>query len=292
MDEKPWNEDDRNVSENEQKEEAVQETPDLKEKTGSEPTAENADPELSRLNEEDEESLKEAEAFLPMIIEQIEEEQKELSELEQKRKAANKIVLGFTASAGATGAIPIPLADAPLLIGQQVAMIAALSDLYQINLKKSGLKSLVFTVLGVSGTTVLGKTITGSLFKAIPGIGTLGGALLFGGTAAALTAALGEAYSELCERVFLGEIDETQLLGHEGRAMLETSFKNHLRLEMDARKQEEKDKEDVLKKHPVPEHETPIEMSHKTDDEPVPDNGHPTSDQTNHPEATLKDSNE
>ena len=39
---------------------------------------------------------------------------------------ANNIVLGFVASTTATGAVPIPFADAPLLVGQQVAMMIAI----------------------------------------------------------------------------------------------------------------------------------------------------------------------
>lgn len=152
------------------------------------------------------------ETLLPMVIEQLEETEEELSELDQQIAKANKIILSFTASAGATGLLPLPIADAPLLIAQQTAMVAALSDAYQINLKKSGLKSLVFSVLGITGTTVLGKTITGSLFKLIPGIGSVGGALVCSATASALTGALGAAYSELCIRVKVGDLAEEDLL--------------------------------------------------------------------------------
>lgn len=197
-------------------------------------------------------------SLLPMVIEQMEEE--ELDELQRKNAQADKVILGFTVSAGATGAIPLPLADTPLLIAQQVAMIAKLSDVYGINMKKSGLRSLVFTVLGVSGTTVLGKTITSSLLKLLPGIGTLGGAAICGTTGAALTAALGKAYSEVCQSVFLGELDEDELLKAKGRMLLETSFKNHLRLEMDQNKQAEKDAQDVLKQASVPQDNIPVHM--------------------------------
>ena len=43
---------------------------------------------------------------------------------------ANNIVLGFVASTTATGAVPIPFADAPLLVGQQVAMMIAINKVF------------------------------------------------------------------------------------------------------------------------------------------------------------------
>lgn len=42
------------------------------------------------------------------------------------REKADNIVLGFVASTTATGAVPIPFADAPMQIAQQVAMMAAI----------------------------------------------------------------------------------------------------------------------------------------------------------------------
>lgn len=224
-------------------------------------------------NTQDEDSENTGADFLPMIIKSIEEE--ELSDLEKKKQAADKTILGFAATAAATGAIPLPLADTPLLIAQQIAMVARITDIYKLNLKKSGLKSLVFTVLGVSGTTVLGKTITGSLFKVIPGIGSIGGAAVCGSTAGVLTAALGKAYSEICQSVLVGDLDEEDLFGPEGRRLLETSFKNHLRLEMDQKNEEEKAKNDVLKQVSIPADEDPIEM--KTASMPEADNAAQTS---------------
>ena len=212
------------------------------------------------LSENQEENLlfEEEAELLPIPLEIIEAEiaREEVDELYLRNLEANKVVFSFSAAAAATGAIPIPFADAPVLIAEQIAMLAKLSDVYSINLKRSGLKSLVFAALGVSGTTILGKTISGSLFKLIPGLGSIGGAAVNGTTAAALTAALGAAYSELCQKVFIGELDEKLLLSHEGKELLETSFKKHLRGEL--KKSEEGN--DVLTTIPIPNQETPISL--------------------------------
>lgn len=190
--------------------------------------------------------------YLPMIIEIEKEDEamiRQLSELERCRLKSNVIISTYTATAAATGAIPLPVADGPLLVGQQVLMLLNISEAFGLNVRKHGLRSLVFTVLGTSGTTVLGKTITGSLFKLIPGIGTAAGALITGGTAAALTAALGKAYQQLCEAVFIGDLDEADLLTEKGRLMLTTAFKNNVRLEMKSSNEDEKD---VLQETKIP----------------------------------------
>lgn len=115
-------------------------------------------------------------------------------ELEEMLAKADNIVLGFVASTGATGAIPIPFADAPLLIAQQVAMMGAINAVFHITVSKDVLKSLAMAAIGVSGTTITGKTVATSLIKLIPGAGTIMGGAAAAGTAAALTLALGKAY--------------------------------------------------------------------------------------------------
>ena len=89
-------------------------------------------------------------------------------EYKEMLEKADNIVLGFVASTGATGAIPIPFADAPLIIGQQVAMMAAINAVFKMNIRKDALKSLASAVIGVGGATVLGRTIVANLLKFIP----------------------------------------------------------------------------------------------------------------------------
>lgn len=204
------------------------------------------------------------ESLLPVLIEALEEEiesERVLSEIEKNKIRANRTILGFVTSAAATGALPIPLADAPLLIGQQTAMLLKLTEIYGINLKKHALRSLAFTVLGISGTTVLGKTISGSLLKLIPGVGTAAGAAVNGTTAAVLTGALGRAYSELCQSVVAGDLEEHEMLETKGRQLLETAFRNALRLEMKEDPNAKQDKEDVLKQNAAPNPNEAIELS-------------------------------
>lgn len=182
-----------------------------------------------------------------------------LEDLALRRQKAEKITAGYIAAAGASAAIPVPFADAPVLIAEQCAMLASIGGVFDLNLTKHSLRTLVFSVLGISGTTLLGKTISGSLIKLIPGAGSAAGALVCGSTAAVLTGALGHAFISLCESVKLGDLEEEELLSKKGRKFLETQFRNNLRLEMKPSKEEK----DVLKSTPVPHSETAILLPEK-----------------------------
>lgn len=114
--------------------------------------------------------------------------------LEAKRKTAAKIIAAAVTAAAATGAIPIPGPDAPILTAEQVAMTAAVIGCYGMNMAKGVITALVGDVL----ISNLGKTLVGSIVKLIPGVGTVVGAAINGSVAAAITGALGAAVSEIC----------------------------------------------------------------------------------------------
>jgi len=150
-------------------------------------------------------------------------------ETKQMIEKANNTVLGFVASTTATGAIPIPFADAPLLIGEQVAMMTAINLIFDFDVDKDALKSLVTAALGVGGVTVIGKTIASNLIKLVPGAGSVAGGVISGGTAGALTLALGKAYIEVCKAIKMGKLDEDELTKKAGRDLLKKSFKDQMK---------------------------------------------------------------
>ena len=63
---------------------------------------------------------------------------------EMVERADNAVGVAVAATA-ATGAIPIPFADMPLLIGEQVAMMATICGIFEIDIKKDGLKATAGT---------------------------------------------------------------------------------------------------------------------------------------------------
>jgi uncharacterized protein (DUF697 family)/ethanolamine utilization protein EutP (predicted NTPase) len=111
--------------------------------------------------------------------------------VEMKKKAAGAIIHSAGASALATGMIPIPGADAPILATIQTAMLGSLAVLY--NIKSEALK----TVIGPALAQVLGVATANSLIKLIPGLGNI----VAGTVAASITEALGwlaQTYLEAC----------------------------------------------------------------------------------------------
>lgn len=156
---------------------------------------------------------------------------KDVQDYEYKEmfEKANNVVLGFVASTTATGAVPIPFADAPLLIAQQVAMMAAVNAVFKIDVSKDALKSLATAALGVSGATIIGKTVVSGVLKFIPGAGTIAGAAVSASTAGVITLALGKAYIQVCKAIKMGKLYQDELTKKAGVDMLKKAFKEQLK---------------------------------------------------------------
>ena len=182
------------------------------------------------------------------------------NELKKMRQDAEKTVAGFVATATASCAVPIPIADSVVLIGEQVAMMVAISSIYKLGLSKKTLQTLLMGTLGASGMSVVGRAFVGSAFKLMPGIGTVAGSVISASTAGALTYTLGNAFLELCEAVKKGELTESDLLEKTGREY----FKDLINI-WSKKDETQKEYEDILEKfenkEEMPYIERVIEMS-------------------------------
>lgn len=154
-------------------------------------------------------------------------------ELTNMNEKADDAVAVAVAATAATGGIPIPFADAPFLISEQVALMATICGIYRINVKKDGLKMLALAAIGVGGTTVIGKTIATNLIKLIPGCGTLVGGIISGSTAGLVTLAMGKAFIEVCKMVKIGKLSEEDLTSPKGIAIMKDQFKDQLKKNKD-----------------------------------------------------------
>ena len=114
-------------------------------------------------------------------------------DLELKASQAHQLVKTAAGTAAGIAAVPIPVADAAAIIPVQVAMIASITAVFGLPLSQGFLTVLIASVLGGSGGLILGRTITGSLLKLVPGGGIAGG-LIGAATAGVITTALGGAY--------------------------------------------------------------------------------------------------
>jgi uncharacterized protein (DUF697 family)/GTP-binding protein EngB required for normal cell division len=116
---------------------------------------------------------------------------------ELRRKAANTAITFATAAAGAVGAIPIPIADAAILVPIQSTMFMGIASTYGLSFKEDDFTkfiSLIAPVIAVQG----GKAAVVSLLKLVPGV-NLAASVISGTVAASMTFALGTAFRQSLE---------------------------------------------------------------------------------------------
>ena len=142
---------------------------------------------------------------------------------------AKKVVLGFSTAATGTGAIPIPFADMPLLIGEQVAMMTSICAVYGIKVKKDGLKMLVVQAIGACGASLLGKTVATNMLKLIPVGGTIAGGAVSAITAGTITFALGMAFIQICDDVKLGKLSEKDMFSKDTARKMKKIFREEIK---------------------------------------------------------------
>ncbi|MGJ9372017.1 DUF697 domain-containing protein [Nesterenkonia sp. CF4.4] len=123
--------------------------------------------------------------------------------LEWKRQMAHRVVVGASVSSGAAAAIPIPVADATTLAPIQMAMMGRIAHIYGLELKDM----ISAATLAQLAAHIAGKALARSFVKFIPVVGSA----VNGTVASALTAATGEGWMRLCERVHTGDLDASSI---------------------------------------------------------------------------------
>ncbi len=124
------------------------------------------------------------------------------ADLDLKRKWAHEIVAGAATTAAGIGAIPIPFADAALIVPVQVGMLAGISAAYGLSFSSGFLGSLVASTVGGTAAALGGRAIVGGLLKMFPGAGSVMGGAISGAAAAAITTAFGEMYIATLDTLF------------------------------------------------------------------------------------------
>lgn len=160
--------------------------------------------------------------------------------VKEKVKYARGIVATSIAAAFTEGFIPVPFADAAMLIPTQITMLASITAVFGVKVDSRTLISFLTGVLGTAGNTFIGRAIASNLFKLVPFAGSMVGGTISGGTAALLTGALGEAYIKLLEKIALGEINDEKLTNKDIMKEMRQIFKKeieHKKAELKERKE-------------------------------------------------------
>lgn len=100
---------------------------------------------------------------------------------------ADLIVRRHLAWAVGGGLIPVPLVDIAAVTAIQIDMLKQLCKTYEVEFSEAAGKTWISTLV-VNSATHIGA----SIFKAVPGIGTLGGGLMMGTLSAASTYGIGQ----------------------------------------------------------------------------------------------------
>ena len=123
--------------------------------------------------------------------------------LKRKRAMAQSVITASTAAGGAVGAIPLPFADAAILVPVESGLVTALRKIYGIP-DGDDAQKIMDTILEVGTASIAAKAAISAL-KAIPGV-NLAGEVINAIVAAAIVAAIGEGSAFVFEKVYLGEM--------------------------------------------------------------------------------------
>lgn len=122
--------------------------------------------------------------------------------LKEKWNRAHGAILQHIAIAFAVPFNPIPFSDAPILVANQMGMIARILYIYDLGGLENMLKGETVSVIIGQLMSNLGKMLAVNILAFIPCIGTLVKGLINGGVATLLTSALGEAVNISCYKIY------------------------------------------------------------------------------------------
>ncbi|MBL8483381.1 MAG: DUF697 domain-containing protein [Rhodocyclaceae bacterium] len=111
----------------------------------------------------------------------------------ERRLAAENIVKSYVIGSTGFALIPVPLADLAGIMALEVKLVHSLCKHYEVPFKENLGKSLVTSLLSGAGA-VVGVVGLGSLAKALPVLGTIGGMASVGISAGAITYAVGQVF--------------------------------------------------------------------------------------------------
>lgn len=101
------------------------------------------------------------------------------------------------------------------MMGAQTAMIAKITNIFGVDVRKKQIETIILSMLGVYGAMIAGKSLAGGIAKLVPGIGTIGGGLISGSVGMVITGALGRTYIELMTLVVTKKVDLSAITPNE-----------------------------------------------------------------------------
>ena len=122
--------------------------------------------------------------------------------LDEKWNRAHEAILQHIAIAFAVPFNPIPFSDAPILVANQMTMIARILYIYDLGGLENMLKGETVSVIISQLISNFAKTLALNILAFIPAIGPLIKGLINGGVASLITLSLGEAVNISCYKLY------------------------------------------------------------------------------------------
>ena len=120
------------------------------------------------------------------------------------RKEAGRVLARTAAQAAVVGAVPIPVADAAILVPLQLRMLSRIGKIYGMDKSTAG-NTIIDSIIQVGATTLAGRTLLSAL-KAVPGI-QMAGVILNAIVAGTVTYTAGQVSVRVFEGIRKGTID-------------------------------------------------------------------------------------
>jgi len=133
--------------------------------------------------------------------------------LEIKKRRAFTACTLYSGAVAAAAFQPFPIADAPIMVGIQVAMMANITSCFGLKPSNLNYKAILSGLGGPFAAAVVGRTLV-SLIKLIPGIGPIVGGGINATTGATITFAIGSIYINVLASILKnnGEINEAEIM--------------------------------------------------------------------------------
>lgn len=146
----------------------------------------------------------------------------------RKKDAAAAVIKQATVVASGIGAVPIPVADAALLVPNQVAMIARITAIYGLPRSRARALSMAGSAILTGGATYAGRYVATHLLRYLPG-GIVVGSVISGTVAATLTRAIGFAWLKVCE--YAMTLPDTEQESFFSSSQVKEAFNSYLKFE-------------------------------------------------------------
>ena len=137
-----------------------------------------------------------------------------------RREQAAKSIKRYAAASAGFGIIPIPALDISAIGTSQLLMIRSVAKIYGVDLSKDRVRAIVSSTVGGVAPVLLGGGLS-SIFKMIPVVGTIVGAVTLPSIAGLTTLTLGNALADHLDAG--GSLDEL------GLAQLRATFNSEFR---------------------------------------------------------------